>query len=138
MNSLNFNTIIMKTIKQLQLLTFVLLLTSCVQKKHLKTVTFKVDMTSIEKPINVGVRGNFTDNPWKETAPLTDSDNDGIYEGTFSQETTVNQVEFKFVNQDSDYELRGLDNRIIQFEYKPEIIIYEAAFNNPKEKITKN
>ncbi|WP_400080276.1 hypothetical protein [Winogradskyella sp. R77965] len=128
----------MRIIKQLHLLIIVILLTSCVQKKHLKTVTFKVDMTSVENPSHVGVRGNFTDNPWEETAPLTDENNDDIYEGTFSQETTANLVEFKFVNQNSDYELKDSDNRRLLFEYKPETIIYEAVFNNPEEKITKN
>jgi len=128
----------MKIFKSICVLVVLISSISCVQKTHLKTVTFRLNMNSIENPYNVGLRGNFTEKQWKETVPLTDENKDGIYEGTFSQKTAENQVEFKFVNQDSDYELRGLDNRIIQFEYKPEIIIYEAAFNNPKEKITKN
>ena len=57
---------------------------SCVQETHQKTITFRVDMTSIPDKIKVGVRGSFTDNPWSETAPLTDKNGDCIYEGTFS------------------------------------------------------
>ncbi|MBV7267593.1 hypothetical protein [Winogradskyella luteola] len=104
---------------------------SCVQETHTKTITFKADMNIVENPKNVGVRGSFTSNPWNETAPLTDEDDDGIYEGTFSQKTAINQIEFKFVNNNSDYELADLKNRVIEFEYKPEIITYKAVFNDP-------
>ncbi|WP_422104135.1 hypothetical protein [Winogradskyella sp.] len=104
---------------------------SCVQETHTKTVTFKVDMTGVEHPENVGIRGNFTSNPWNETASLTDDNGDGIYEGTFSQKTAINGIQFKFVNN-NEFELEGQDNRRIQFEYKPETIVYEAVFNNPK------
>ncbi len=110
---------------------------SCVQETYLKTVTLKVDMNGIEQPKNVGVRGNFTSNPWNETVLLTDDNKDGIYEGTFSQKTAFNQVQFKFVNNDSEYELKDLDNRIIKFKYQPETIIYETIFNNLEAKITK-
>lgn len=106
---------------------------SCVQETHTKTVTFKVDMSTVENPQNVGIRGNFTDNSWSDTVPLTDDNNDGIYEGTFSQKTAVNGIQFKFVNND-EFELDGQDNRRIVFEYKPETIVYEAIFNNPEGK----
>lgn len=124
----------MKTLFKLIMLG--LLLSSCVQETHLKTVTFKVDMSAIENASQVGVRGQFTDNPWTETFALTDENNDGIYEGTFSEKTAVNQVQFKFVHQDGDYELKDTDNRVIKFEYKPETITYEATFNDPNGKQT--
>ena len=117
---------------QLILISLFLFSQSCVQEIHTKTVTFKVDMNAVENAVDVGVRGSFTDNPWNETAPLIDDDGDGIYEATFSQKTAINQIQFKFVNNGSDYELRGSDNRVIEFEYKPETIVYEAVFNNPK------
>lgn len=114
-----------------------ILFSSCVQETHTKTVTFKVDMTFVENVSNVGIRGDFTDNPWTQTAPLTDDNNDGIYEGTFLQKTAINQIQFKFVNQGGDYELKGTDNRVIEFEYNPEIITYEAIFDVAEAKITK-
>ncbi|MBC2846755.1 hypothetical protein [Winogradskyella flava] len=120
------------------LILLLIITQSCVQETHTKTVTFKVDMNAVENVSNVGIRGNFTDNPWTETVPLTDTNSDGIYEGTFSQKTAHNQIQFKFVNQGGDYELKDTDNRIIEFEYKPETITYEAVFNNPEAKITKN
>jgi len=128
----------MKYFKKTIIFFISFILTSCVQEVHLKTVTFMVDMNAIEQPIDVGVRGNFTNISWNETILLTDENNDSIYEVTVSSETAVNQIEFKFVNGENEYELKNFNNRVIQFEYKPEIITYEAVFNNPEEKITKN
>ncbi|WP_299361696.1 hypothetical protein [Winogradskyella sp.] len=121
----------MKFLKHILFITLVLTITSCVQETHTKTVTFRVDMSGVENPKNVGVRGNFTSNSWSETEPLTDDNNDGIYEGTFSQKTAVNGIQFKFVNN-GEFELDGQDNRTVTFEYKPETIVYKAVFNNPE------
>jgi major membrane immunogen (membrane-anchored lipoprotein) len=107
-----------------------LFLASCVQEEHEKTLTFSVDMNGIENAGNVGIRGNFTDQQWRETVPLTDEDGDGIYTTTVSQKTAVYGIEFKFVNQGFDYELKDKENREIVFEYKPETIEYIAKFNN--------
>ena len=87
-------------------------------------------MTSVPDKSKVSVRGSFTSNAWTETAPLTDKNGDGIYAGTFSQNTAFYAIEFKFMNN-NDYELKGQNNRTINFEYKPETIVYEAVFNNP-------
>ena len=110
-------------------------LASCVQEEHLKTVTFKVDMTNIEPVSQVGVKGEFTNPPWKEILPLTDSNNDGVYELTVSQTTAVSAVEFKFVHN-GVYELSGKNNRALHFEYKPETLMYEGVFDNPDAKQT--
>lgn len=129
----------MKYLQRILLTGFLILTLSCVQETHTKTITFKVDMNAIENPKDVGIKGDFTSNPWNETAPLTDDNNDGIYEATFSQKTATNQIQFKFVNEDSIYELQDLDNRILEFKYKPETIIYEGVFNNPYDfKVSKD
>ena len=107
-------------------------LASCVQEEHPKTITFSVDMNGIENVANVGIRGDFTDQRWTQTVFLTDEDGDGIYSVTLSQKTAIYGIEFKFVNQGSDYELRDQENREIVFEYKPETIEYIAKFNNNK------
>ncbi len=122
----------------IKLLLAALFLSSCVQETHLKTVTFQVDMKGIENVSDVGIRGSFTPNQWTETVPLTDEDGDSIYEGTFSQKTAINQFQFKFVNQNEDYELKGKDNRVLVFKYEPETIIYKGVFNDEtKVEITK-
>ena len=126
----------MKVIIKIIIVASILTLESCVQDTHLKTVTFKVDMNRVENPFKVGLRGEFTNNPWNETIFLTDDNKDGIYEGTFSQKTAQNKVEFKFVNQNDQFELKEGNNRMITFKYKPETVIYEAIFNNKNGKQT--
>lgn len=123
----------MKRIIYTFVFSLVFIMTSCVQEEHQKTVTVYLDMSEVENVGNVGVRGNFTDKAWRETISLTDEDGDGIYTTTLSQKTAVYGIEFKFVNQGSDYELKDQPNRELLFEYKPEIIEYHAKFNNNKD-----
>lgn len=108
-------------------------LASCVQKEHLKTITFAVDMNGITVDGVVGIRGQFPTSNWQKTIPMNDPNGDGIYEVTFTEKTAKNSVEFKFINGDT-YELQGLDNRVLKFEYKPQTIRYDAIFNNPNTK----
>jgi len=125
----------MKTYKIITLCLVLISLVSCVQEEHLKTVTFKVDMTAVQPISQVGVKGEFTNPPWKEILPLTDTNHDGVYELTVSQTTAVSNVEFKFVHN-GVYELSGEGNRKLHFEYKPETLVYEGVFNNPDAKQT--
>ncbi|WP_298759543.1 hypothetical protein [uncultured Psychroserpens sp.] len=117
--------------KYITLLIIGLLLLGCVQDTHLKTVHFKVDMTAIDEVYKVGIRGPFTENPWQDTIYFTDTDNDGIYEGTITKQTAQSSVSFKFVNRDSIFELEHQNNRQINFKYQPETIQYEAVFDKP-------
>ncbi|MBC8756324.1 hypothetical protein H2O64_16740 [Kordia sp. YSTF-M3] len=122
--------------KKLIILSTIILaisLQSCVQETHEKTVTFKVDMNGLSTVENVGLKGNFTNPSWKVTIPLTDENNDGIYEGTFSKKTATSSIRFKFVNQ-KQYELKDQPNRTLQFEYKPQTLVYEATFDVAKGK----
>ncbi|WP_046758747.1 hypothetical protein [Kordia jejudonensis] len=127
----------MKKIIILAGIFFTVLCTSCVQETHLKTVTFKVDMNGVSAIENVGLKGNFTNPSWKQIIPLTDENNDGIYEATLSQKTAVSAIQFKFVNQ-GQYELKDAPNRTLQFEYKPQKVTYEATFNDANGKTITN
>lgn len=122
----------MKSITHILIIILALSFTNCVQETHLKTVTFKVDMRQVDNPSQVGVRGNFTENSWNDTLLMTDNDADGVYELTIEKKTAINGIEFKFVNAYDQFELKDQNNRSIQFEYRPEMIVYEAAFNKPK------
>ena len=125
--------------KYIYTLFFALLLACCVQEEYEKTVTVYLDMNGVENVGNVGIRGNFTSPRWNQLIPLTDEDGDGIYTITLTQKTAVYGIEFKFVNQGSEYELKGQPNRELVFEYKPETIEYIAIFNNNKDiKINRN
>ncbi len=117
--------------KKLGILATIILgisLQSCVQETHLKTVTFKVNMNGVSTTENVGIKGNFTNPSWKVLIPLTDENNDGIYEGTFSKKTATSSIQFKFVNE-NEYELKDQPNRTLQFEFKPQTLVYEATFD---------
>lgn len=130
----------MKHINELRTMTvlFTAILVGCVQETHTKTVVFKVDMNDVENVGNVGIRGQFTNPPWELTVPMTDENNDGIYETTVSDKTAQNSVEFKFVNQNDQFELKDKNNRTIPLEYKPETITYEAVFDNQEGRQTNN
>jgi hypothetical protein len=120
----------MKTYIKVITIAAITLFASCVQKEHMKTVTFSVDMNGIENVTNVGIKGDFTDQAWRQTIPLSDEDGDGIYEITFNRETAAYGIEFKFVKNDNQIELEGEDNRELVFEYKPETIQYQTKFND--------
>lgn len=115
----------------------VLLFASCVQKEFDKKVTFLVDTNGIEDITSIGIRGSFLPNKWKETVPLNDKNNDGVYEITFNEKTAVYGITFKFVKNGKDYELMDKKNREIVFEYKPETIIYKTKFSNSISEITR-
>ena len=117
---------------------FSLSIMSCVQEEHDKTVIFYLDMNGVKNVNTVGIRGNFLPKKWKETVPMTDKNNDGIYEFSVSRKTAAYAIEFKFVKNDTKFELTDKSNREIVFEYKPETIEYNAKFNNNKDiKITR-
>lgn len=113
-----------------------LIVVSCVQQKHEKTVVFRVDMNAAEHINGVAITGEFTSPPWSEKIPLTDNDNDGIYQLSLTDQTAVSEMEFKFVTSDGTYELQDQGNRVLRFEYRPETIVYEAIFNQPEGKQT--
>ena len=107
-------------------------LLSCVQETHEKTIHFKVDMSNLPNPNSVGVRGQFPGASWEDTYPLTDDNDDGIYEGSITYSTGQGWVNFKFVNANDVFELNCQNNRSITFNYKPETIIYEAVYDDPE------
>ncbi|RZN79423.1 MAG: hypothetical protein EVB11_12625 [Winogradskyella sp.] len=125
----------MRIIKLIISLFILVLFMNCVQDTKSKTITLTVDMNGIENVENVGVRGSNLPLSWKETIFLTDEDNDGIYQKTFSINTASYDLEFKFVKNSDFFELENQNNRSIVFEYKPETITYKATFNNQEEKI---
>jgi len=117
------------------LLKFLIIITlsySCVQEQHTKTITFKVDMKNEKDFKNVGIRGRLTNPAWITTIYLKDENNDSIFEGTFNYITAQSNLDFKYVKNDSIFELQGKERRYLNFEYKPEILSYKAVFDNAK------
>lgn len=107
----------------------VLIFTGCVQEEHLKKVTFRVDMGAVQNIGEVGLRGEFTNPQWEPIITLLDTNGDHIYEVTISQITAQNMVEFKFVHN-GIYELQDQENRVLHMKYEPEVLVYDAVFDN--------
>ena len=126
----------MKYLKHILLINIAILLASCVQDTHLKTLVFKVDLNQVEDINNPGVKGQFTSPSWKELIPLTDTNKDSIYEAKVEFTAAQYDIKFKFENN-GEYELENQPNRSIKFEYEPETFIYEATYNNPENTTTK-
>ncbi|MEL7119546.1 MAG: S41 family peptidase [Bacteroidota bacterium] len=76
-------------------------------------VTFNLDMVTVENPAEVGIRGGVAPLSWEKTTYLTDEDGDGVFTGTFNFETDQKIVEYKFVNQHDQFELKKQGNRIL-------------------------
>lgn len=117
---------------------FTLFLSSCVQEEFDKTITFQVDTNGIEDMETLGIKGDFLPNRWDETVLLSDDDKDGIFEITFEEKTAQYGIEFKFVKNNTEFELEDQDNREIVFKYQPETIVYKTTFNNQNSEITRN
>ena len=111
-----------------------LLFSACVQKEHVKEVTFMVDMRGVDNVSTVVIRGQFTSPPWEVTLPMSDENNDGIYETTLEEPTAQSSVSFKFVINEDQFELEGQPNRTVQFQYRPEVIVYSGIFDDPNGK----
>ncbi|MFK8059533.1 MAG: hypothetical protein AB8B78_05515 [Polaribacter sp.] len=122
----------MKNYLKITIIILLISFSSCVQKEHQKKVTFYVDTNGIEDVKSIGIRGDFLPNKWRKTVLLTDENNDGIYEITFSEKTAAYGIEFKFVKNENEFELKGKDNREIVFKYEPETIVYTTKFNQEK------
>ena len=125
----------MKNFIKTIILVAITTLSSCVQEEHEKKVTLFVDMNAEENFESLGVRGDFLPNQWRETVLMTDENNDGIYEITFTENTAVHGISFKFVKNNNEFELQDQENRKLIFEYKPETIQYFTIFNNKNSKI---
>ena len=129
----------MKHLNKFLLVILSTIVFNCVQDTKLKTITLKVDTRYLTNPTTIGVRGNTAPLNWERSMTMSDTDNDGIYETTFNLNSASYNMQFKFVLNDSVFELEGYNNRSIVFEYKPETIIYQGVFNNPEEiSVTKN
>ena len=118
----------MKTTQYITVILLILFLSSCVQQCHDKIVTFKVDMRQVEQIESVGIKGNLPPLSRDEILPLTDDNNDGIYEAKITINTAKNQLYFKFT-KNGEVELKNQDNRVLNFKYEQETLTYLAVFD---------
>ncbi|MCW5515364.1 hypothetical protein [Muriicola sp. Z0-33] len=121
---------VLKKFPCLGLILLILITSGCVQTTHQKSITFKVDMNAVDKYENVGLRGSFTSPPWEVSLPMKDDDKDGIYEFFLKKKTAQNSIEFKYIIVEEQFELEGRNNRVINFEYRPQQITYTSIFDD--------
>lgn len=101
----------------------------CVQEKKAKTIRFQVDMRGQASLSSVGIRGSSGPFSWEQTSYLSDTDGDGIYQGSFRFSSAAPGIEFKFVRDGEVFELDCRPNRHIPFQYQPEVLTYKAVFD---------
>ncbi len=96
---------------------FYLLLVSANAQSY--PLTFQVDMSNQRGFQTVGIRGNIAPLSWDKDYPLSDPDQDGIYEATIDFKTDKKYVQYKF-KTDLQWELEDSDNRISWFSGAPQ------------------
>ncbi|MBT8219175.1 MAG: hypothetical protein KJP00_05100 [Bacteroidia bacterium] len=106
------------------LLSAVLL--SCDTAAQERKVRIEVDMNAVENVSSVAVKGNISPIDGDKGFALKDPDNDGIYEGAITFNTSARYVKFKFLNNGTA-ELDGSDDRVLWF--KDESVTKRYIFN---------
>ena len=105
------------------ILILIIFITSCQAQE--RKVTFKVNVNHLDNVENVSIIGDI--NPIASNAkPLTDLDNDGVYETTITFKTSKRYVNFKFL-VNNDEELKGSDKRRLWF--KDELVSKSYVYN---------
>ena len=105
------------------LLFFASHLISCVQETREITVSFEVDMRNIDQISSVSIIGALPPLSWREHAPMTDEDHDGIYDGTFTFDIPYDAIDYKYVLNKQQIELEGKANRRVFVKNQKNIIV---------------
>lgn len=107
--------------------TAILTLGSCVQKTHLRTVVFTLDVSGIPNIKTVGIRGWDSPLSWNKDFPMKEVVKDSLYEVTISGKTGRLYTEMKFsINGQLEEKISG--NRQIYFQRK-DTTFYKAKFD---------
>lgn len=83
-------------------------------------VTFQLDIRAVDNPTQVGIRGGIAPLSWEKTYPLKDEDGDGIYSTTITFDTNEENIEYKYVYGDLNWELESMGNRSLNLNSIPE------------------
>lgn len=117
---------------QFLFLLTVLLLSACVQKTKKQEVTFYVDAKEFTAVTSMSVRGQLSPLSWRKNYQLEDVDKDSVYSAKIIFDIPYDFVEFKFVKNTNDFELKDQPNRRVYFD-KSGKTEYRAIFNQVKE-----
>lgn len=106
---------------------------SCYTQEY--SVTFKVDMTKHFENEKISIRGNIAPLTWDKDFPLTDDNQDGVYEATVLFKTSKNRLRYKFA-KGTELELIGSDNRSLYLKAASQTVentYDEFNFYSPEE-----
>ena len=117
----------MKTTITITALSVILVLTSCVQKTHQKTIVFSLNTPKMGAISKVGIKGKDKPFSWDYATEMKTIKKDCLYELTTTFETGYNGTEIKFVVNDS-LEFEHEENRRIKFAIT-HTTFYNATFN---------
>lgn len=117
----------MKTKVEIIALLLALLVTSCVQKSHKKTIVFTLDTSELKNSNKVGIKGNDKPLSWDYDTKMKEIKKDSLYEITITFETGYTFTEVKFIVNDS-LEFKNEDNRRVDFS-KTDTTFYITKFN---------
>ncbi|UOQ95899.1 DoxX family membrane protein [Hymenobacter sp. 5317J-9] len=104
-----------------------LLLPGCVQQAHDKTVVYLLDVSGHPDVQQVGVRGRDKPLSWDYDLQLTPIKKDSLYRAVVTTHTGYKVTEVKFTIN-GDYELKGKENRRIEFG-SADTAVYRARFD---------
>lgn len=105
-----------------------LFLTACVQKTTKQEVTFYVDAKELTAVTSLSIRGQLPPLSWRENYELKDMNHDSVYTATIIFDVPYDFVEFKFVKNKNDIELKDQSNRRVYFDDSGKTE-YNAIFN---------
>ena len=117
----------MKTKLAIIALLLSLILTSCIQKTHQKTVVFTLDASKIKNIKTVGIKGNDKPLSWSKNSEMKAIKKDSLYQLTITFETGYTFTEIKFMVNDS-LEFENKNNRRVNFS-TTDTTFYKAKFN---------
>lgn len=117
---------------QLVFLLMIFSLSACVQKTKKQEVTFYVNAKDVTEITSMNIRGQLPPLSWRKNYELIDTNKDSIYTAKIVFDVPYDFVEFKFVKNTNDYELKDQSNRRVYFD-KSGKTEYKAIFNQVKE-----
>jgi hypothetical protein len=123
----------MKTNRLIQLLSAILLFTSCVQKAYKKTVIATLTVKNKKDIQSVEVYGNGNPLSWYSGMKLTEVIKDSVYTATIHSVTGFKSTELKF-KVDDEWELNEKPNRVVNYSDKSDTTYMNAVFNETQSK----
>ena len=125
----------MSYLRGMRFLVFVWLACASIMVRTQPVVlTFQVNMNGVSGIESVGIRGNAEPLSWDQSVMLSDPRGNGFYEVTVTFPATPSMMEYKFIVNETQWELRQ-DNRLLvpsTFRSLKEPLVWDRNFFPPE------